>query len=185
MNPKALLVPVLLLVISGCGLFDAKETSKPGFVGEWRSSMGFDFTMGDSLYRDSLSKYMLAQGIDLDSLFDFGSSYQVDRRKFDSLSMAFAWTCPPEVDCHAVVWARTVTEIFTADSIFTLGYRNGILADSSSNPYAYSDDSIFNRVPQTYNFAQHYEFKPGGDTLILFWPYGDFGGLNDTLVRLR
>ena len=181
---KSFLVSVPILLLLGCGLFEENESDKPEFIGEWRSTAQFVYTLGDSLYRDSLERYMLARGLDMDSLFSSGPLGSLDRAKFDSLVQEYAWKCPDGIACGDTLWSRTNTRRFTADSVFNLIYLNGVVSESYAGRYTYTEDSLFYDVSPDFRIEASYEFKPGGDTLILYGIPSLTFGLADTLVRL-
>jgi hypothetical protein len=181
---KSFSVSVFALLLLGCGLFETNESKKPTFVGEWRYTAQFEYTLGDSLYRDSLDKYMLARGFDLDSFFTMGSSDSGDTETFKRLIGEFTWKCPEGIDCGDRLWLQTRKRRFAADSVFNITYKNGVVSDSFAEPYTYTEDSLLYPITPDFHFGERYEFKPGGDTLILSGILSHYFERDDTLVRL-
>lgn len=178
MGKKHFPIAIAFAVLSGCGFLESDKADRSPFLGEWESSQGFEYTVADSLYRDSLDKYMSERGIDLEAYFDPSSEVPRDSRKFDSLLKAFDWECPSEAHCSTVLWVRTIKKRFTADSVFELTFKDAARTDSFSYAYRFTRDSLFMRFAGGDLAPAPYEFKPGGDTLIL-------AGSLDTLVRLK
>lgn len=173
------------LCLLGCVFSTGNEKIAHSFVGEWKSTYEYEFTIADSLYRDSLGKYMLMRGIDIDSIFMIGSSYSYDTAVFNGLLREFNWNCPAGVACQDRIWLSTSKKKFTTDSVFSFTYKNGLVSDSFANAYSYTEDSILYPITPSFHLGEQYRFGKGGDTLILYGTLKLSLEMNDTLVRIR
>lgn len=181
---KTCLLPLAALLAFGC-LFDSGKGKGHSFVGEWHANREFAFTLGDSLSEDSLTKFLMAGGFDLDSILSGGWGYTYDTAKFDILIRGFEWNCPAGIDCTEILSTSSSRRRFSADSMTVLRLKNQAVVGSYTVAYSYSDDSLFSNFTEDFHTSEPYDFLGSGDTLRFFYDLDSLGLMVDTLIRQR
>lgn len=163
-------IVVLMVASLALGFFNCLFRTEPDkqdseFVGNWSSSIQSSYTVGDSIYRDSLKSYLLERGIDIERFYSDSNYHRENREQVQRLENEFVYSCMPPIPCDKVIWRRTRQIRFTQDSIFMSNFKNGELIQISVNKYRFDKDSIYLQE-YLFEYSVHYVFL-SKDTLVI------------------